>query len=177
MKFYSQIQNILNNPIEDYRIFGALGFSNIGSKKWSTIFDCISIEELMEFSKTPNFGMEILNRIPGKWDKTIDIIVQEFPFFQDDINFILQNFTLISTKGNSSIKKQKVRFTGFRDKDLVQKLNELGYDADDNAGVTKDTAILVVPYPGYNQGNKMKKAIQYGIPVIPVNQLKIDLNL
>ena len=53
----------------------------------------------------------------------------------------------------------------------------MGYDADDNAGVTKDTYILLVPYNGYNMGNKFQKATKYGVRIMPVDEFKDQFNL
>ena len=53
----------------------------------------------------------------------------------------------------------------------------MGYDADGNAGVTKDTAILLVPYDGYNQGIKCEKALKYNIKMMTVNDFKNYIGL
>ena len=56
-------------------------------------------------------------------------------------------------------------------------LNMMGYDADDNAGVTKDTQVLLIPYNGYESGNKIKKALQYGVSIVSVQDFKTSLNI
>jgi hypothetical protein len=62
---------------------------------------------------------------------------------------------IVETKGSTS--QISVRFTGIRDKAFSQWLRDKGYDADDNASVTKTTNILLVPVAGY-ESNKTRKA-------------------
>ena len=69
----------------------------------------------------------------------------------------------------------QIRFTGFRDREVEALLNKQpGIDCDGDAGVTKSTAILLVPMKGYNQGSKCAKAIKYGVPIVPVQEFLDD---
>ena len=67
-----------------------------------------------------------------------------------------------------------IRCTGFRNKDLMESLREQGYDADDNASVTKTTDILLVPIEGHSS-SKMKKAGPNTL-IVPVTDFINDQN-
>ena len=41
VKFYEEIHKLRTNPLPDYMVIGALGFTNIASKKWKLIFSNI----------------------------------------------------------------------------------------------------------------------------------------
>ena len=71
----------------------------------------------------------------------------------------------------------QIRFTGFRDHELSEFLNSKGFDADDNSGVTKNTNYLLIPYSGYDQGNKIAKAKKYGVKIVTVEELLNELNI
>lgn len=172
---YQQLLSLQNN-MNDYIIIGALGFSGLAQKTFKIIFPVIPLHELFNrlLDKDPNIYYE-LSSIKNIGEGKAKTIIDEFPLFRDDIAFILDNFNLINTVYNDNTCT--VRFTGFRDNNLVNKLVEMGYDADGDAGVTKSTDILLVPYKDYNSGNKVQKALKYGIQIIPVNEFKSSLNL
>ena len=69
---------------------------------------------------------------------------------------------------------KKIRFTGFRDKALCEYLNSVGFLADDNADVSKDTHILLVPDTSF-QSRKTQKAEQLGIMIIPINEFRENI--
>ena len=49
IKFYNELQNLKKNPLPDYRVIGALGFSNIVAKKWKIIFSRFSLKEIFHW--------------------------------------------------------------------------------------------------------------------------------
>lgn len=156
-KFISRMNEIKNNPIHDYIIIGALGFSGIASKKWQYIFDKITLKEFYSMWKDDKSNLRnILTNISGIGDTIVDTIFNEFEFFEPDILRILQMNNIIDSKGSSSIQRTSVRCTGFRDPELMEKLRSIGLDADDNASVTKTTDILIIPYDGFTS-SKTKK--------------------
>lgn len=173
-KLYDQLQYLKNNPIEDYKIIGALGFTGIANKTWRLIFNEYRLEWLINEAKDHDKEdfIDFLTRIKGVGPITAETIWNEMQFFMGDMIYIYYNFHIINTIGSLNQKSFNIRFTGFRDTELVEYLNNIGCDADDNAGVTKNTDILLTPYDGYTQGNKYQKAIKYGIKVIPVNEFK-----
>lgn len=159
-----QLDAIKFNPMPDYKWLGALGFSNIGEKTWQLIcrevkwyllmsdLDMGRIEEIEDFPSIKGIG-------PATWQT----ILNEFNYFCDD-TLAMEHCNVVCTYGKSAGKQ--IRFTGCRDAELEAKMQLQGYDCDGKAGVTKSTSVLLVPYDGYNQGNKVKKAMQYGIPMV-----------
>lgn len=175
-KLKTQLDNLKVNPIEDYKIIGSLGFSDIASKTWKLIFNKISLSDFVNLYYSDKINLcNLLKSIRGIGTATTITILNEFEFFKNDIYYIMENINIISTvgKGDSQIQ---IRFTGFRDKDLVNLLQSKGVDADDNAGITKSTTYLLIPYANYNQGNKIAKAKKYGIKIIDVNKFRELLN-
>ena len=57
--------------------------------------------------------------------------------------------------------------TGFRDQNLSQVLNNLGYDANSNNTLTKDSALLIIPTENH-QSSKVTKAQKYGVKIMDV---------
>lgn len=177
-KLKSQLEDIKNNPTPDYRLIGALGFSNMSAKTWKLIFEKIPLKDIVKYIDD-GFLEEIRDMfcsIKGIGRATTETILEEYNTFKDDIYFILNEFNYESSYGSIKITK-KIRFSGFRDSALEDMLRDFGYDADGNAGVTKDTSILLVPYEGYNSGSKCEKAKKYGVKIVPVNTFKETLGI
>ena len=187
IKFYEELQKLKTNPLPDYRVIGALGFSNIAAKKWKTIFSKFSLREifslyLRETSNDNNLinlplqttrGLyddirDMIAEIKGVGPITADTISAEMPFFENDINYIISNNMYVETPIGSGEAKYQIRFSGFRDATLVGVLNNFQYiDCDDNASVTKKTTLLLVPYIGFTS-SKVNKATSFGIPIVAV---------
>lgn len=177
----NQLDQLRNSNILDYKLIGALGFSDMAANTWKLIFSTLRLVEVyMEIINPLPAGysnfIDILKNIKGIGTATIDTLLNEFKYFQEDIEYILKN---IKYQDSKDIKLTKVRFTGIRNKELVDTLNSMGYDAGEGS-VTKDTDILIVPYEGYNTGSKYNKAIQYGIAIVPIQtfieQLGLNIN-
>lgn len=173
---YEVILSLLNNPQKDYVIMGALGFTSIARKKWEDILRHVTVKEL--YDKFISLGKECNNintnslginanlfgsflyflnsKIPSLGEITGTTIAKEFPFFLKDIEFIVNNIPLQDSFGTDNSGKIQVRFTGFRNSQLVEQLNTAGYDAGDGS-ITKNTNVLLVPYNGFTS-SKVAKA-------------------
>ena len=131
----------------------------------STILEYITIKELYNSYKSNN--IDFINSIPNLGTVTRQTIVNEFGFFEKDIECIL-SWNIIDSFGKSNSSKAQIRFTGIRNKQLSQLLCNNGYDADDNSSVTKKTDILLVPYEGFSS-TKLKK-VRPDCKIIPINE-------
>jgi peptidoglycan hydrolase-like protein with peptidoglycan-binding domain len=102
-----------------------------------------------------------LIKIPGIGETTAKSIIDEYPYFEKDIYYILNqtNYQNLQDRFGSTATKQ-IRFTGCRNLQLQEQLNNLGYDIDGNASVTKKTDILLVPYQGFHS-NKISKVSKH----------------
>ena len=177
IKLKAELEKLKTNPLPDYRIIGALGFTSIAAKSWKLLFNKMSLEELHKIytmDKDMDFLDAVLTNIKGIGPITSKTIIQEYEYFLDDIQFIIDNKMYIATDKKETQDIQ-IRFTGFRDREVEALLNKQpGIDCDGDAGVTKSTAILLVPMKGYNQGSKCAKAIKYGVPIVPVQEFLDD---
>lgn len=170
-KIKDQIDNIKNSIIPDYRIISCLGFTNIREKKWKLILEKYTLKELFNHDSLAETLPVLLGKIKGIGKTTIDTIVDEYNYFIEDIYYIFNNLNYTDTKG--SARKKKIRFTGVRDKDLVDNLEALGYDIGEGS-ITKDTDIVLVPYEGFTS-TKTAKAVSYGTLIVPIDEFRRNM--
>ena len=186
LKFYNQLQNLKINKLPDYRVIGSLGFTNVAAKKWKLIFQHFTLLELFHlYMTTKNTDDHIITHDGNEYDSlqdaianikgvgpiTAQTIVNELPYFERDINYIIQNGMYTQTEIGNRKPKYKIRFSGFRDATLEATLNRFPFiDCDQDSGVTKDTTILLVMNTADPPTSKVSKAIKYGVPVVSVTE-------
>lgn len=159
----------LNSPIPDYRMVGALGFTDIAAETWKKILIEVPIDAIM--NSTPNDLSFRLRCIKGIGQKTADIIIKERPYFMEDLNIIRHMPNCQVTYG---VRQKQIRWTGCRDKTLEDDLVRRGYDANSKSGVTKATDLLIVPYTGYTSTKLTKIGPQTKIVAIEEFRKNID---
>ena len=167
-KFIETLDSLQKEPIKDYIVMGSLGFTGAAHRKWMSILEKITVKDLQEHylqvgGNVLSFKDYLLHHFPNS--VLLNTITTEWNFFVKDIECILQRIPLIQTFGMSSNVKGIIRFTGFRNKELVAKLRDMGYDADDNSSVTRKTDILIVPFEGFDS-KKVQTAKRYGIKIM-----------
>jgi len=153
IKFLQRLEDMRTTKFPDYRILGSIGFTSIASETWKIILKNVTLEELLLNTD------KVLNNISaakGIGTKTVETIRNEIELFRPDIEFIFNNFNIERTVVGEEDNKAQVRFSGLRDHGLANRFNEAGFDAREDAGVTGATAILVVPYIGFESGNVTK---------------------
>jgi DNA ligase (NAD+) len=174
--FISELRRIQNAGLPDYKLIGAIGFTSIAEKTWKIILEQFPIERVLE---EPDSTFRYLEAIDGIGFTTVDTIVKERPLFLEELKFIFSTFNYTKSNAYGGRPKQQVAMTGFRDKELCKLLNDTGiYDADANNGLTKKTALLIVPYANYTEGSKIGKAFNLlsqsyakatGMDQLPIN--------
>lgn len=169
-RLITAMEMLKTTKLYDYIIIGALGFSNIAQGTWKIIFNHITIQELIDLYSSGNDLAPILISIKGIGANTANTIMNEMSSFIDDIKEIISWGVIIDSQG---IVQKKIRITGIRDQELMDKLNEMGYDASDK-GATRDTFILLVPNEGYTS-SKMNK-IGPDTKVIPLEEFKNNMD-
>ena len=176
---YNELQKLKSEPLKDYIIMGALGFTSIAHKKWQSILQQITVKDLIYlFTKFPVYEEiypKLLSIIPNIGEKTLDTILKEFRFFTQDIEEILSWNNLIDSYGTIKGNKLQIRFTGIRNKQLSELLCNAGYDADDSSSVSKKTDILLVPYQGFNS-SKVNK-VSENCKIIPIDNFISNMKL
>lgn len=156
-KLFEQIDKLKSEPIKDYKLAGALGFSSISSERWKMILNEIPLEVIINYDDE-RLGYMIEN-IRGMGSKVASVIIKERVYFIPDLMYINEMANVVHTyRGNNPGEEQKrtVRFTGYRSTDLERAFSDCGFDADGTKSVTKKTDILIVPYTGF-QSSKTKK--------------------
>lgn len=165
MKFIDRMNEIKTREMYDYDIIGAIGFSKLAKEKWKLILNHISLDELIHLSDE-ELTSKLVN-IKGIGTKAAETICKERYFFTKDITTVLNMQNVKTSKGITNNGKV-IRFTGFRNKDLSDRLNALGHDAGEGA-ITKKTDILLIPCDGFSS-TKTLKAEKLGIIIVPVDK-------
>lgn len=171
-KFVERMNELKTKPIYDYQIVGALGFTGIAQEKWKLILNNYSLLYLMSNYDKEDF-ISTLTSVKGIGPATAETIKNEMYFFMKDMCRICEMTNVISTYGDTSTSKI-IRFTGFRDKALMDHLNSIGVDAGEGS-VTKKTDILLVPCEGFTS-SKTVKAQSYGVQIVPVEDFINDMD-
>ena len=188
-KFIDALNRFRTTPIPDYVILGSIGFSNIAVTKWKNILNVITVKQLIEESDM--YVMALLNHGKnGIGDKTAGIITRERHLFRDDLIAINLMPNVITSGKNASggqtqmfTNAKVIRFTGFRNQDLMYQLSSFGHDCSEGS-VTKKTDILLIPYAGF-RSTKVDTAEKYNaagayIRIVPIdefmNKLEFYLN-
>ena len=172
--FMDITDTIKNGHILDYILVGSLGFTGGSTQTWKLIFQNIHLDTFLDLMKKDPVELEeLLLKIPGIGRTTVDSIMQEYPYFENDLYYILNhtNFQNVQDVYGSTTNKQ-IRFTGCRNLQLQEQLNKLGYDIDGNASVTKKTDILLIPYEGFHS-NKTSK-VSENCQIIPIQKFMED---
>lgn len=167
-KLRERLDGLFKEPIYDYIIVGALGFTGIAQETWKKIFNVITLDDVLNMAQGQLYEM-ILN-IKGIGPSTVETIENEMCYFIEDLQMLNRMPNIISSKG---LTQKKIRCTGFRDGELMKQLRDLGYDADDNKAVTKDTYILLVPQAGHSSSKT--KAAGQDTKIISVTEFKEDM--
>lgn len=153
IKFLQRLEDMRNTKFSDYRILGSIGFTSIASETWKIILKNVSVEELLA---NTDIVLNNISAAKGIGTKTVETIRNEIELFRPDIEFIFNNFNIERTIVGEEDNKAQVRFSGLRDHGLTNRFNEAGFDAREDAGVTGTTAILIIPYMGFESGNVIK---------------------
>ena len=172
-KFVSRMNELKTKSIYDYQIIGALGFTGIAQEKWKLILSNFSLQYLLDNYNKDNF-VSTLVAIKGIGPSTAETIKNEMWFFIKDLTRIIEMKNVIPSYGNKNNNSKVIRFTGFRDKALVERLNSMGIDAGEGA-VTKKTNILLVPCEGFTS-TKTIKAEKDNIMIVPVDEFITNMD-
>lgn len=169
----NQLNQLQIDPIYDYKLIGSLGFKDIGIKTFRLLFEHYNLNDFVElFNPNKHSFEEVHDKfiwIKGIGEKTLRTIYDEFSHFERDIIYCISNFNIISYNLEKHDVKEIV-FTGFRDQALSQKLNDLGFDADPNNNLKKDTYLLIVPGENFTS-SKIEKAKKNGTKIMTAQKV------
>ena len=165
-KFIQQREALLNSNVWDYKILGAIGFDSMAEETWKLILNNISLYDII-YQDDEVLYNRLIN-IKGIGKVKANTVIERRKFFLDDMVYILNNFTNMKSSLGYSCGGLKIRFTGFRDKDLVDLLTSMGHDISDKS-VTRDTDLLIVVNNEAitsKPSGKVVSALKYGIRII-----------
>ena len=169
-KFMETLNNIINNPIPDYKILSAIGLDDMAEEKWKTILKELSIHDIINLKYDELYNKLIsIKSIGNKIAETICLCRQ---LYEEDLNIIISRLNIINYKDQES--KPKIALTGFRDKAYIDLLNDNGFDVSDKYSLTKDCYCLITNDINSTSG-KMDKAKKFGIPIYTKQQF-LELN-
>ena len=160
------LSELRNTPQEDYKIIGALGFTNLSARKWKLILSSVSINDLINMSQEDAYNL--ICNIKGLGQSAAQTFIDEYPFYMEDIDYIINNMIIINSVNIAPLTGKQIRFTGCRDKALEDKLRMMGYDADGSGSVTKQTDILLIPYDGFTSTKTSK--VSPDCIVVPISE-------
>lgn len=152
-KLLERINEIKNTPIYDYKIMGAIGFTGLAVETWRKILNVVRLSDILTMDDTQLFYT--ISSIKGIGPKSATTIVEERKLLKNDLDCIMDLNNVVSSFG----AKQGliIRYTGCRpDIELTNYLTAKGCDARPDAGVTKNTDILIVPYIGFSSSKTNK---------------------
>lgn len=150
--FVDQRYNLLYcRQIADNEFLGALGFTGISTEKWGYVCQTYSPQDIINICESQSVSS--LTKIRGIGPLTAETIINEYPYFKDDILYGFEHLNIMPSVGTG--KKLSIRYSGVRNKQLMEQLISMGYDAKDGS-VTKTTDILLVPNEGYVSSKTQK---------------------
>lgn len=171
VKFRARLTEFQTKPLYDYELIGALGFTDVSTKSWKAILHEFTIKELLNLSKMdPGTFANTIIAVRGIGKTTVSTIISELDTFKNDIVFISNMPNVSSSK--ASAPTMKIVMTGFRDEELVNQMKEKGIELT-GGSVTKDTALLVIPYKGFTS-SKVDKANKYKVPITSVEDFRLN---
>lgn len=152
-KLLERINAVKSTPIKDYELMGSIGFTGIAIETWKKILNAIPFNNLVEMDDNTLYCELIA--VKGIGEVTARTIVVERRDLADDIAEIINLPNIVISYGMKFGKI--IRYTGCRpDDQLTNYLTSRGCDARGDAGVTKNTDILVVPYEGFTSSKTNK---------------------
>ena len=153
-KFMERVAELKSTPMYDYQIVGAIGFSNIAVETWKKILNKIHLQDIVDQDEHTLYDRLI--NIKGIGPNTAACICAEREEFYDDLVSVCNEMPNVTCTTGITLSSKSIRFTGVRDEELCNYLCSLGYDANGNAGVTRNTDILIVPYDGFSSSKTSK---------------------
>jgi len=165
------INELQSRPIPLSTFIGALGIQDISEKKCRNIFKYVSLKDLYEKSDDKLLRKVVNAENTGL--RTAEVFVDFVKHNRKLIKQLADRMNIV----NDITWKGNVVFTGFRNPEYEQKLNELGYELSDS--VNKSTiAVVAMSYNKYdgNQTGKIKNALAKNIDILQLSEIDTLIN-
>ena len=153
----------------DYEVLGSLMFQSLGRTKMKEICKVYTYDELLSFT-----DLELayhISQIPGMGDLSTQYFVEGRNTYRPIMEELKDILTIKTYKSQmkTAAEPMKVVFTGFRDKDLKDKLELNGHKV---TGSTSSKTTVVVAADPSSGSSSIKKAKELNIPVLTVAEFK-----
>ena len=180
-KVYESIQDKINNA----SLEKLMGVSNIfgrgfGEKKIKPILEIYP--DILTSNENKEEKLKKVLMVKGMAEKTATKFVDNIDKFVDFLKQINKTEKLnkeikaISAKKNDhELSNKKILFTGFRDKELMKKLEEIGAEIDN--AISKNTFAVIVKDEEGKTTTKAQKAKDKGIPIYNIVEFKEKFNM
>ena len=165
-KIHTGLQKVLKD-IPYYKLFGAHASERgIGVRKIKKLQDAIGVTRL----KGGGLGIDEIASVPGFERTTAKKIALDWMRFQAFLSKIDGYYTIEAEKAvGTKLAGQKIVFSGFRDKDLQDAVEQAGGIM--QSALSGKTTILVVKDPNGNS-TKIKKARTLGTKIMSVDDFR-----
>ena len=157
------------------RILGALPINDTSEKTWKCIIDTLgqNYMDLFKWSQEDTFvdNLVSLGYIKNVKEAKLRRIIDGYIRHKDEIRDTLNLVTLLEPTGNATPYRGRVCMTGTRDKVVMDRLIEEGYDV---GGFTTDCVAVIVPNADFTSA-KTEKAKALGIPIYTLDEVDAHL--
>lgn len=144
---------------------GAIGIEGIGPNKMKAVLTMLRLDEVIQYSKEND--PEVFLACKGIKEKTAKKIVEGINKNMDTINFLLNELLIlpeVSEQGDFTVVFTKVRSK--EKEDFIRNAGGIVAEA-----ITKGTSLVVVPDINITS-SKVKKAKEWGIPIVTIDNLE-----
>ncbi|QXN70319.1 putative DNA ligase [Bacillus phage vB_BspM_Internexus] len=174
------ISGAINSKIPyDYEIIGALGISSFSTSKAKELCKVFSVQEMLDILECyyPENLINSITQQEGFSDITANYIVEGLQKNKETIEFLLKReHKVFKTEYEkmAGVQAMKIVFTNFRDEAMQIQLEMAGHKI--TSAVSRKTNIVVTPNPNGNTV-KLKKAREYGIRIVSVDEFKEEMGI
>ncbi|KKN14089.1 hypothetical protein LCGC14_0999580 [marine sediment metagenome] len=172
-KIYKGLKEQLTN-IPLWKLMGSTPFfgRGVGRRKFKKLYKALGVGGLWELVST--CSVDQIVPVEGFEKKTAEKIANGMQNFWEFYNDVYDYVTILDEEeetmsSSGAMNDQKVVFTGFRDKDLAEAVENAGGTI--QSGVSGKTTILVTKNPDSTSG-KVKKAREKGIRIVGIDEFK-----
>lgn len=158
--YMKEMNKVLKTKITKSRISEAVGI--LGEKTCKQIYDFFSFDNILKLLDDESIMNKFINtNIPGVGDKT----KIKFKYcLKDSIDDLKMLVNILNVKDEvKRVYSKRYMFTGFRDKELKEKLENLGIEVVENKALTKIDALVIKDNTVYNK--KVEDARRIGLPI------------
>lgn len=159
--FKNELNRLMGTPIEVSTFYGALGIRGMAKKKCRFIFKKIEEDDL--FDRDRFDLITLLCTVDGISEVGAEVFSDFIKENKKSIKALRKYFTLIQDRKY----KGSVCFTGFRNEEYVEIIDDLGYEVTDS--VTADT-VLVITASTNSKSKKCAAARAKNIPIEHVSR-------